>query len=92
MAFKQFAKIAEAAPKQPFSGSESFASVLKETLQNSVDQVKHSESLTTQHALGSVDLTQLTTEVAKTSVNVELLTAIREKSIAAYQDFIKMSI
>lgn len=90
--FSQFGKMASLGGQTAAGATESFGDVLKDTLQTGINQMKANEKMTSAHALGEADVTQLTTDTAKLSVNIEVYTALREKLLGAYQELVKMSI
>ena len=83
---------AGAADKSGDSGDQSFASLLKNTLDGVTAAGKKSDSQAMAMASGKANIVDVVTAVAETEVAVETMVSVRDKVIAAYEDIMKMPI
>ena|SRR5436853_7155779 len=74
------------------AGGQSFASVLKSTLDSVVDSGRKSDAQAMAMASGKANVVDVVTAVAETEVAVETLVSVRDKVIQAYEDIMRMPI
>lgn len=97
-AYQQNTKLLEGL-KDGATGSEnayngpSFAQMIGDTLESSLDTVKNAESLKLQSVTtGKVEMADLVTAIANAELTVNTVVAVRDRVISAYQDILRMPI
>ena len=80
------------AAKPTDTGGLSFGDVLKEAVGGVLDAGRKSDAQTVAMASGKANVMDVVTAVAETDVAVSTLVSVRDKVIAAYEDFMKMTI
>ena len=80
------------AGKSGAAGGQSFASLLKSTLDNVMDTGRKSDSQAMAMASGKANVVDVVTAVAETEIAVETLVSVRDKVIQAYEDIMRMPI
>src|SRR3974390_1020145 len=80
------------AAKSGGAGDQSFASMLKNTLDGVVAAGHKSDAQAMSMASGKANIVDVVTAVAETEVAVETMVSVRDKVIAAYEDIMKMPI
>jgi flagellar hook-basal body complex protein FliE len=83
---------AGAAAKSGDSNDQSFASLLKNTLDGVAASGRKSDAQAMAMASGKANIVDVVTAVAETEVAVETMVSVRDKVIAAYEDIMKMPI
>lgn len=77
----------------PFEAQKSFASVLKETLNNVNKQQIESDVLTDKLARGeNIDLHQVMIASQKASITLQATLEVRNKVVEAYQEMMRMQV
>ena len=74
------------------TGSQSFSSLLKDTLGGVVEAGRKSDTQAMAMANGKANVVDVVTAVAETEVAVETLVSVRDRVIQAYEDIMKMPI
>jgi flagellar hook-basal body complex protein FliE len=81
-----------AAPKSGDSGDQSFASLLKNTLDGVSAAGRKSDAQAMAMVSGKANIVDVVTAVAETEVAVSTMVSVRDKVIQAYEDIMKMPI
>ena len=81
-----------AAAKSGGGSDQSFASMLKNTLDGVAAAGRKSDAQAMSMASGKANIVDVVTAVAETEVAVETMVSVRDKVIAAYEDIMKMPI
>ncbi|MEQ1790631.1 MAG: flagellar hook-basal body complex protein FliE [Rickettsiales bacterium] len=81
--------IGDASPQEESSKS-SFANLLKDGIQNTIDTQYKGEAVKMEALTGKVDLTDLVSAVNNAELSLNTVIAVRDKIIGAYQDIIRM--
>lgn len=69
-----------------------FGSVLRDTAEDAIEQLRQSEDQTIQAAAGGADINQVVMAVAKADMTLQTVVAVRDRVIQAYQDVLRMPI
>lgn len=69
-----------------------FASLLANTLSNTVEASKAAEAQATQAAIGKAELVDVVTAISAAEVQMETMIAFRDQAIQAYQEIARMPI
>lgn len=69
-----------------------FSGLLKETLGNAVDTIKHAEQVGMDSLAGKAGVTDMVTALNAAEMTLSTVVAVRDRMISAYQDIIKMPI
>ena len=77
-------------PRDP--NDQSFATMLKDTLDGVAAAGRKSDAQAMSMASGKANIVDVVTAVAETEVAVETMVSVRDKVIAAYEDIMKMPI
>ena len=72
--------------------TQSFSSLLKDSIGQVLDAGRKSDAQSVQMANGKANVVDVVTAVAETQVAVETMVSVRDKVIAAYEDILKMPI
>ena len=72
--------------------SQSFGSLLKDTLGQVMEAGRKSDAQSLQAATGKANVIDVVTAVAETQVAVETLVSVRDRMIQAYEEIMKMPI
>ena len=95
-AYANLAKILDAgksgAKAGEAGGTQSFGTLLKETLGNVMEAGRKSDTQAVSMAQGKANVVDVVTAVAETEVAVETLVSVRDKVIAAYEEILRMPI
>jgi flagellar hook-basal body complex protein FliE len=83
---------AGAAGKTADTGGQSFASLLKNTLESVSASGRKSDAQAMSMASGKANIVDVVTAVAETEVAVGTLVSVRDKVIQAYEDIMRMPI
>ncbi|MBF0093110.1 MAG: flagellar hook-basal body complex protein FliE [Alphaproteobacteria bacterium] len=78
---------ADAAAPKP---GQSFAALVKGTVQDAVQANKKAEQMSMKALTGQADLREVVTAVANAEVTLETVVAIRDKVVGAYNEILKM--
>jgi flagellar hook-basal body complex protein FliE len=70
----------------------SFSDFLSQFADSSVAALEKSEKMTMQGAEGKVDLVELVSAVSNAELTLDMVVALRDKVMAAYQEIIKMPV
>ncbi len=76
----------------PKDNQVSFADLLENKIEQSVDTLKHGEEMSAKAVTGEADLTDVVQAVTDAEITLQTLVAVRDKMISAYQDIIRMQI
>lgn len=74
------------------SGQPSFADLVKQGVEESVDVMKTGEEMSAKAVTGEADLTDVVQAVTSAELTLQTVTAVRDKVISAYQDIMRMPI
>lgn len=69
-----------------------FLDLVKNTLNQSIDTVKHGEQMSAAAVTGEADITDVVQAVTAAELQVQTVTAIRDRMISAYQEIMRMPI
>lgn len=70
----------------------SFADLIQQSVQDSVDVMKTGEEMSAKAVTGEADLTDVVQAVTSAELTLQTVTAVRDKVISAYQDIMRMPI
>lgn len=85
--------LGDAAESSGEASGNSFAKLVQDGLQNTIDAQKQSEAMQIDSLTGGkVDLADLVTAVSNAELTLNTVVAVRDKVISAYQDIIRMPI
>ncbi len=71
---------------------EDFASFLSDAATTAVDTMKQGEQMSMKGIAGEADLTEVVQAVGNAEMTLQLVTAVRDKMISAYQEVLRMPI
>tara|TARA_B100001094_G_C17537523_1_gene487538 strand:- start:77 stop:421 length:345 start_codon:yes stop_codon:yes gene_type:complete len=74
------------------SGGGVFLNMVKDGLSQSIDTVKRGEQMSAAAVTGEADLTDVVQAVTAAELQVQTVTAIRDRMISAYQEIMRMPI
>lgn len=70
----------------------SFADILENKVQESVQTIKSSEEMSAKAINGEADITQVVQAVTEAELTLQTLVSVRDKMISAYQEIMRMQI
>jgi flagellar hook-basal body complex protein FliE len=70
----------------------SFANLVKEAAQSTLESMKQGEAATMQGLVGKADISQVVTAVTNAEMSLQAVVAVRDKVIQSYLDIIRMPI
>ncbi len=79
-------------PKDVNSDGASFADLLKNNIEKSIDTMRSGEDMTAKAISGEANLTDVVQAVTSAELTLQTVVSVRDKMISAYQDIMRMPI
>ena len=81
-----------ALPPEKNVSTVSFSDLVNDALTNSVDSGKKAEEISRLALMGKADITELATAVSNAELALNMVVAVRDKVISAYQQIMQMPV